>query len=104
MRHPEILASLFGTAHTSHTQKKKARKPRKKTESGESAKDIAKSLYAKWSANPSLYKNKAAFNRDVQSKDLCNDIGTANKWLSDFIVNEKTSDELRNLLCKPKKV
>lgn len=85
------------------SQREKARKPRKKLSDGTSAYDSAKELFKKWSVDPALYKNKAAFNRNVVEKEWCAGAGTANGWLNSFIKTEKPSAGLIALLPKPKK-
>lgn len=84
-------------------QREKAKKPRKKLDDGTSACDSAKELFKKWSADPTLYKNKSAFNGDVVDKGWCAGAGTANKWLNSFIETEKPSAGLIARLPKPKK-
>ena len=84
-------------------QKTNAQKPRNKTDNGEISKECARALFKKWSATPDTYKNKAAFNADVVSKDWCKTVDTANKWLNEFIKTEVMSDELKNKIVKVKK-
>jgi ElaB/YqjD/DUF883 family membrane-anchored ribosome-binding protein len=45
----------------------------------------AEALCQKWFANPSLYKNKAAFTRDVIEKQYCLDKATADRWLNELL-------------------
>lgn len=87
----------------SELQSAKAKMPRKKTEDGASAKHSAKELFDRWSDNPALYKNKAAFNRDVVAKEWCSSV-TANKWLNSFIKAAAHSEGLAAILPKSKKI
>lgn len=45
----------------------------------------AAGLFDSWAKNPALYRNKAAFKRDILAKELCLDGGTADRWLKSFL-------------------
>jgi len=45
----------------------------------------AEEMCGKWFANPKIYRNKAAFSRDVLEKGLCKDISTADRWFAEFL-------------------
>lgn len=85
-----------------NTNQRNAKKPRGKTLSGELAMPKAKLVFEEWNKDPSLFKNKAAFKREIMDKSYCLDISTAGKWLKDFadefIKNDKLSEGLKVIL------
>jgi len=102
VKEPENVAQAFGFLNVSYTQKRYASKTRKKTADGKKAEDEAFDLYKRWSIEPLIYKNKAAFNRNIVENKWCDDIGTANRWLSKFIKTDPPSAGLLAKLPKPK--
>ena len=75
------IAALFGRPARSATNRGNARKPRLE------GKDEARQLSLRWFLNSGIYKNRAAFKRDIIEKGWCKDLGTAGKWLEEFIAN-----------------
>jgi hypothetical protein len=76
----DIAAALAKPARTS-TNRKNAKKPRASiTKKGDGL-----TLFKKWLLDPAIYKNRAAFKRDVIEKEYCKDAATAGKWLKEFI-------------------
>lgn len=73
------IAALFGRPARSATNQGNAKKPRLE------GKEEARALSLRWFAEPGIYKNRAAFKRDITEKGWCKDLGTAARWLAEFI-------------------
>jgi hypothetical protein len=57
---------------------------------------VAEEMCKKWFADPELYRNKAAFSRDVLEKELCKDKSTVDRWFAEFIRDLKPGTEWLN--------
>ncbi len=77
--------ALFGRPARSETNRGNAQKPRLE------GKEEARELGQRWFEDPSIYKNRSAFKRDILEKGWCKDIGTAGKWLAEFIESDQPS-------------
>lgn len=60
----------------------------------------AEAYFKKWEQNPDLYPNMAAYKKDLLSKELCLDIGTAGRWLKGFVATLPSDSPLRQKLGK----
>lgn len=86
-RSQKEIAKAFALPSRSAVNSKNA-KGRKRKDGFNAAEELCK----KWFANPDLYKNKAAFLRDVVAKEWCADQATAGQWLTVFIEDLQPGD------------
>jgi hypothetical protein len=60
----------------------------------------AEKYFKSWEKNLDRYPNMAAYKLDIMTKGLCNDIGTAGRWLNRFAAALPTNSPLRAKLGK----
>jgi hypothetical protein len=89
------VAAAFAAPARRKTNRLNATKTRLTKEHGG-----AEKCFDSWAKNPDLYPNMAAYKRDLIAKELCDDIGTAGRWLKRFAAALPSNSPLRLKLGK----